>query len=359
MNRAPKVGANPSASDSAAFGLAIRIGLLVLLGYLTLNVIAPFVTVILWSVVLAVAFYPAFEWLAKKLHSPRLSAILITFFCLLVAIGPFTWLGLSLVDAVVVLVRRLDGGTLTIPRPNDAVKSWPLVGEYIHRIWTLFASNMSGAIAEIAPLLKPVGEKFLAILGSLGFGLLEFIASIVIAGLLFIPGPKLVDQLAAFFRRALSQRGEDIVQLAGVTIRNVSRGVVGVALLQSLLGGVGFLVAGIPAAGLLMFLALLLSIVQIGPAVIFIPVTLWSWTILDTIPAIIFTCYMVPLGLLDNVLRPIVMSRGLPIPMPVFFVGMVGGIVAYGISGLFLGPVVISVFWTLLVAWLREEDVPS
>ena len=107
------------------------------------------------------------------------------------------------------------------------------------------------------------------------------------------------------------------------------------------------------------FLALLLSIVQIGPSVIFIPVTLWSWTILDTIPAIIFTCYMVPLGLLDNVLRPIVMSRGLPIPMPVFFVGMVGGIVAYGISGLFLGPVVISVFWTLLVAWLREDDVPS
>ena len=203
---------------------------------------------------------------------------------------------MSLVNAVIALVRKLDGGALTIPRPNDAVKSWPIVGEYIYRIWTLFASNMSAAIVELAPLLKPVGEKFIAILGSLGFGLVEFIASIIVAGLLFIPGPRLVEELAAFLRRALSERGEDIVQLAGVTIRNVSRGVVGVALVQSLLGRIGFLIAGIPAAGLLTFLALLLSIVQVGPALVFVPVTLWSWTILDTIPAIIFTCYMIPLA---------------------------------------------------------------
>jgi predicted PurR-regulated permease PerM len=164
----------------------------------------------------------------------------------------------------------------------------------------------------------------------------------------------LVDTLGALLRRILSDRGEEMVQLAGDTIRNVSRGVVGIALLQSLFAGMGFLVVGIPAVGFLGFIALMLGIVQIGPAILLIPIFIWSWTALETTNALLFTAYMIPVGLLDNVLRPIVMARGLTTPMPVIFNGVVGGTIAYGISGLFLGPIVLSVAWVLIAAWVQQ-----
>jgi predicted PurR-regulated permease PerM len=148
-----------------------------------------------------------------------------------------------------------------------------------------------------------------------------------------------------------------MLKLAGSTIRNVSRGVVGIALVQSFLAGLGFLAAGIPAAGFLSFIALLLAIIQIGPAILFIPIVVWSWTAMETANALMFTAYMVPVGLVDNVLRPLVMGRGLTTPMPVILIGVVGGTLAYGLSGLFLGPVVLSVTWALLVAWMQEDSV--
>jgi predicted PurR-regulated permease PerM len=135
----------------------------------------------------------------------------------------------------------------------------------------------------------------------------------------------------------------------------VSRGVVGIAVVQSFLAGVGFLAAGIPAAGFLTFIALVLGIIQIGPTILFIPIVLWSWTALDTAAAVIFTAYMVAVGLVDNVLRPLVLARGLATPMPIIFIGVVGGTIAYGISGLFLGPIVLAVAWALLVAWIEED----
>jgi predicted PurR-regulated permease PerM len=142
-----------------------------------------------------------------------------------------------------------------------------------------------------------------------------------------------------------------MVQLIGSTIRSVARGVVGIALLQSLLAGVGFIVAGIPAAGLLTFLALLLGVVQIGPSILLVPVVIWSWMTMELSSALPFTAYMLPVGLADNILRPVIMARGLPTPMPVILVGVIGGMIAYGISGLFVGPIVLAVLWALVQEW--------
>jgi predicted PurR-regulated permease PerM len=152
------------------------------------------------------------------------------------------------------------------------------------------------------------------------------------------------------------QRSEEMLKLAGSTIRNVSRGVVGIALMQSFLAGLGFLAAGVPAAGFLGFIALVLAIIQIRPAILFIPIVVWSWTAMETANALMFTAYMVPVGLVDNILRPLVMGRGLTTPMPVILIGVVGGTLAYGLSGLFLGPVVLSVTWALLAAWAQEDS---
>lgn len=186
--------------------------------------------------------------------------------------------------------------------------------------------------------------------------MLQLLVAIVVSGFLFTQGPQLVEALKAFLDRALGHRGKDHVQVAGATIRNVSRGVIGIALLQALLAGAGFLAAGIPAAGALAFVALLLGIVQIGPAILFLPLIIWSWTAMETMQALLFTAYMIPVGLVDNILKPILMARGLTTPMPVIIVGVIGGTIAYGIVGLFFGPIVLSVAWAVMAAWVQGSE---
>ena len=341
--------------DSSIVDVAILIALLGLLGYWSLKVIGPFLTVGLWSAILTVALYPLFDWLAQLLGSRRLAAMLITLLCLTVVIGPVTWLGFGLIGGVETLIGRLDAELPSIPLPSESVKAWPLIGEQVHRLWTTAATDLKAILIEVAPQLKPLGGKLVDIAGSVVFGLLEFIAAIIIAGFLFSPGPRLVEALRAFSRRILSHRGDEMVQLAGDTIRNVSRGVVGVALVQAFFAGLGFLLAGVPAAGFLAFLVLLLAIIQIGPALLLIPIIIWSWVAMEATSAAAFTVYMLLVGLIDNVLKPIVMARGVTTPMPVILIGVIGGTITYGISGLFLGPIVLSVAWALLVAWMQEE----
>lgn len=338
--------------SATTIDVAIRLGFIGLLGYWSFRVIAPFLTIGLWSAILAVALYPLFDWLTGRLN-PRLAAALIVLLCLMIVVGPVTWLGLSMVDGTRSLVAASESGQLAIPPPPESVKGWPIVGERLYHLWSLATTNMKVALTEMLPMLKPFGATLLGITQSALYGLIELVVSIVIAGLLFTRGPQLADALSAFLSRVLSRRGKDLVQLAGATIRNVSRGVIGVAFLQALLAGAGFLAAGIPAPGVLAFLALLLSVVQIGPTILFIPIVIWSWTALETTHALAFTAYMVLVGLMDNFLRPLWMARGLATPMPVIVVGVIGGAIAYGIVGLFFGPIVLSVAWAVMQAWIQ------
>jgi predicted PurR-regulated permease PerM len=309
----------------------------------------------LWSAILTVALYPLFERLAARL-SPGLAAGTVTLLSLLIVVGPVTWLGLGMIGGIRFLTAGLDSGQLAIPPPPESVRGWPVIGDRLHHLWSLTASNMRDAVAEVLPILKPVAKKLLEVSQGALLSLVELLVSIMIAGFLFTRGPQLVDALSTFLSRALSRRGRELVELAGATIRSVSRGVIGISVLQALLAGGGFLAAGIPAAGVLAFVALLLGIIQIGPALLFVPVVLWSWTAMETTPALIFTAYMIPVGLVDNVLKPLLMTRGLTTPMPVIMVGVIGGTMAYGIVGLFLGPIVLAVTWTVMAAWLQGAD---
>jgi predicted PurR-regulated permease PerM len=345
--------------DSWAVDTVIRISLLALLAYWCLTVIGPFLTVALWSAILTVALYPLFSWMARILGSRQLAAAVMTLLSLMIVIGPVTWLGFGLIGGVEVAVKGFDSDILTVPLPPESVKGWPLIGERVFEAWSRAATDTRAILFEIVPKLRPLGGKLLEIAGSVVFGLLEFVASIIIAGFLYAPGPRLARSLETFLRRIFGGRSEEMLKLAGSTIRNVSRGVVGVALVQSFLAGAGFLVAGVPAAGFLTLVALVLGIIQIGPSILLLPIVIWSWTAMDPTKAAIFTLYMIPVGLVDNVLRPIVMARGLATPMPVILVGVVGGTIAFGISGLFLGPIVLSVAWALAAAWVETPDTDA
>jgi predicted PurR-regulated permease PerM len=334
---------------------AVRFGVLALLLYWSLVLVRPFFSIVIWSAVLAVALYPVFDWTARQLGGRRrLAAALITILNLLIVIGPATWLALGLINSLQLVAERLDLSNLTMPAPPKTIKDWPLIGEQAYQFWDLASTNFAAAFAKIAPQLKPLGAGLLRIGADTGIGIVKFLASIVIAGFLFSPAPSLVSGINMFARRLNPGRGEEFVQLAGTTIRAVSRGVIGISVLQALLAGIGLSVAGIPQASLISFAVLMFGIVQIGAAVVLIPVIIWAWMSMEFTAALLFTAYMAPVNLVDNILKPVVMGRGLKTPTLVIFVGVVGGTLAYGISGLFLGPIVLAVIWDLLSAWISE-----
>ena len=232
-------------SSKWQFGWLV-LGLLLFLSFI---VIRPFIEIVVLSVVLAVALYPFFGLVAKWLGGRRrLSAAVITILLLLIVFGPATWLGLDLVEALRTTYERIESGAVSAPSPPATVKTWPFIGEPLFEFWEQASTNLKAALAKIAPYLKPLGSSLLGASGSAGIGVLQFFASVIIAGFLLSPGPSLVEAVATFLRRLVSKRGDEFLQLAGATIRNVSQGVIGVSLLQALLAGIGLLAAGVPAA---------------------------------------------------------------------------------------------------------------
>jgi predicted PurR-regulated permease PerM len=337
--------------------IAIRLGLLAFLIYWSFVLLRPFIPILAWAVVLAVALNPAFDWLSAHLgHRPRMAALIMTIVVLAVFLGPATWLGIGLVDGLRNISDQLTSGDVAIPSPPDGVRDWPLIGVPLHDVWKKASENLAAALRELAPHLKPLAVPILAIAGSAGTGTLKFLASVVIAGFLLPPGPRIVASVRTMLTRIVPQRSADFMALAGATIRTVAQGVIGVAVLQSLLAGIGLKIAGVPHAGVLAFAVLVLGIVQIGSAPILLPVIIWVWTVKDVGAAVLITIFLVLVGLSDNALKPLLMGRGLSTPVLVIFIGVLGGTLAHGIVGLFVGPIILAVAWELLMAWSREDS---
>ena len=336
--------------------LAVRLALLAFLLYWSFVLVQPFIPMLAWSMVLTVALYPPYNWLATHLGGrPKLAATIVTVISLLIIIGPVTWLGVGLIEGLQDFAGQLGAGTLAIPSPPEGVKDWPIIGMQIYSLWDHASTNLGAALRQVAPHLKPLAGPVLAFAGSAGIGTLKFVLSVALSGFLFIYGPGLVEGTRRMQARVVTQRNEDFVALAGLTIRTVSQGVIGVAVLQSLLAGIGLKLAGVPHAGVLAFAVLVLAILQIGSAIVLFPVIIWIWATKDFAVALPLTIYLLVVGLADNIIKPLLMGRGLSTPMLVIFIGVLGGMIAHGILGLFVGPIILAVAWQLMMAWIREE----
>jgi predicted PurR-regulated permease PerM len=356
----PRKPSRPGRSGEEVIKIAIRLGLLALLIYWSFVLLEPFIPVLAWSVVLTVALYPVFEWLSAHLgHRPRAAAVLITLAELAVFLGPATWLGLGLVDGLHSISDQLTSGDLTIPAPPDGIRDFPLIGATLHEFWQTASDNLQAAFRQIAPYLKPLAGPILSIAGDAGSGTIKFLVSVVISGFLFSPGPQLVTSIRSVLLRIVPDRSADFLALAGATIRTVAQGVIGIAVLQALLAGIVLTIAGVPHAGVLAFAVLILGIIQIGASPILIPVAIWVWTVRDVGAAVLITIFLVLVGISDNALKPLLMGRGLSTPVLVIFIGVLGGTLAHGIVGLFVGPIVLAVAWELLTAWVREEGADT
>lgn len=341
-----------------AIDFIIRIGIVGFIAIWCFALLRPFITLILWSTILAVAFYPIFEWLKNHLGGQKnLAATLIALFGFGIILGPVGFMAKTLAENINDLVQSLLAGTLVLPPPPENLNKIPLFGEYVNNIWQLASVNIADALTTLEPQIRQLATYLLPITADISLALLQFFFSIIISALLMINAKALSRKLSRFFTRVTPSKGQKFIELASSTLRNIIRGVIGIATIQTLIVGIGLVSASIPSAGLLTFICLILSIIQIGPGLIVFPSIIFAWSQMDTLTALIYTIWMVGATLIDNVLKPTLMARGLPIPMIVILLGVFGGTIVHGIIGLFIGPVVLTLGYELLRVWMN--DVPE
>jgi len=345
---------------SKAVELVIRVSVLVLVIGWCFLIMAPFLSLIIWAVVIAIANYPFFRFLKKKLGDRgKLAATLITVSFLLLLLLPSFLLADSLFEGIQHFRAIHQGGDFSIPPPGDQVNSWPAITKPVIDLWQLASENLSGAISKFTPQIKIAGEWLLEVIKSASIGILQFIGAIIIAGVFLVYSKSGGDMLRNIFIRLAGQRGHDFASLSEVTIRNVVKGVLGVAVTQTFLAGIGFVLAGIPLAGLWILLCLLSAIVQIGVGPIVIPAVVYMFVTADTLPAVLFLIWAIVVTLSDNILKPFLLGKGAPVPMLVVFMGSIGGFIANGFIGLFIGPVVLSLGYKLFLLWVGDKTQSS
>jgi predicted PurR-regulated permease PerM len=344
-------------SGEEVIQIALRVGLLAALIVWCFVLVRPFIGILAWSVVLAVALFPLHTWLSDHLgQRPKFSASIVTMLAAAIVIVPATWLGVGLVEGLQTIHEQLGSDRPLVPLPPAAIKDWPLVGERLYDLWNQASTNLEAVLTQLAPHLKPLLRSTLATVGGAGIGALKFVVAVILVGFLLPSGPRLVEASKSIMARLLPERSEDFVALARKTIRSVSQGVIGIALVQAFLFGIGLKFAGFANAGLLAFVVMILSILQVGAAIVLVPCIVWIWLTKDVAPALLITVYLVLVGLMDNVLKPLLMGRGLTTPMPVLLIGLLGGTLAHGLVGLFIGPIVLAVGWELVMAWIRDDQ---
>jgi predicted PurR-regulated permease PerM len=347
-------------SNFKVIDLVIRLLVLGLLSVWCFILLRPFIAVILWGVILAIALFPFFLWLKAWMGGrAKLAGTILTLLGIAIIIGPVSVIATVFVSNAQTFADSLAAGTLAVPPPPEGVAAWPAIGKPLSHFWQQASVNFGTVLNQFKPQLEELAKSLLFLAANTGLTLLKFLLSIIIAGVLMLNADWLNRGTTRVILRLTPTRGQALVQLAASTIRSVSRGIIGVSVLQSLLIGIGLIVAGIPAAGLLALICLLLTIIQIGPGLVVILTLIYAWSKMSTLGALIFTIWMIPAMLIDNVLKPIFMARGLPVPMVVIFIGVLGGTLAHGILGLFVGPVILSLGYELGRAWINEESATA
>jgi len=319
--------------------VTISVGLVVLLLFWCFRIAQPFIQIFVWGIIIAVAIFPGYRWLGSALGGlNKLAAMLVTLLLLIIIIVPCLMFAGSLVETAQKLSAGLSEGSLDIPAPAEKIKSWPVIGETIHNFWSLSSENLTAAVSKIAPHLKALGLWLLNTATGAGFGIVSFVIAIVIAGVLLTNGERGVQVARAIAVRLAGERGIEFVQLSGSTVRNVARGILGVAIIQAILAGIGCLVVGVPGSGLWALLVLILAVVQLPAILILGPIIIYVFYTASTVPAVLFAIWSILVGGCDSFLKPLLMGRGVDVPM------------LNGIIGLFIGAIILSLGFKLFQA---------
>jgi predicted PurR-regulated permease PerM len=342
---------------SNAMASFLQIGALLILLMMCFTIVRPFISIVVWALILAVAIYPLHVSMTARLGGrEKASATLFVLIGLAIILVPTWVLGESSLSSLQSLAHHLREGTFSVPAPNPGVADWPVIGAKTYEIWSNAASNIDAFLAEYQTQLVGLAQKVFGFASGALIGVLQFVLSTIIAGALLLQskgGYKATREIMASL--VGTERGAKFTDTSILTIRSVVKGVLGVAVAQALLSAIGLVLIGVPAAGLWAGAVLVLAIVQLPPILVLGPIAFWVFSVAEPVPATIFLVYSIIVSVSDAFLKPMLLGRGLETPMLVILIGAIGGAIAMGIVGLFIGAVILALGYELLVTWMAPD----
>ncbi|BCG66076.1 MAG: hypothetical protein methR_P3952 [Methyloprofundus sp.] len=349
---------NDSIDTNKVFEVTIRMAIILLIVTLCFKIIQPFMLPVIWGIIIAVALFPLFNKFNALLGERiKLAATLYVLFALSLLIVPSIMLSGSLLETSSHLISGLNKGSLSIPPPNASVNNWPLIGEKIYAIWQQAANNLAETLQQYIPEMKAVAETFLTAIAGISGGILQFIFSIILSGVFLANTAGIyAATLKITARLTDNEQGLQFTNLTTATIRSVAQGVLGVAFLQAILGGAGMYIMDVPGWGLWTICILILAVAQLPPLLVLLPVIFYVFSVADTTPAIIFTIWSIFVSVSDGLLKPLLLGRGMATPTLIILLGAIGGMMLFGILGLFIGAIFLALGYELFMAWLNKDD---
>jgi len=346
---------NPNINNSI-YDITIRLFILILIIVWCLLIMSPFLSIMLWSLILSLAMHPLHKFLTQKLNGKaKMASVIIVLTFLTIIILPLSLLTISLITELKVLKTNYDLGLLALPSPNEKVKEWPIIGEKLYSIWSEAALNLKDLILKYKDQLIDTGSNLAKGLLSAVGSLMQIIISLIIAGVLLVVGG-VGDSVRKIFRKLAGNRGDEFADMTLKTVNSVVKGVIGVALILAALNGLIFALAGIPYAGILTLIILVLCILQLPAFFVTLPVIIYMFSEKEFKTAVIWTILLIVAGLSDNILKPILLGKGSPVPILVIFIGVIGGFIISGFIGLFTGAIIMSFGYKLLVSWINTPE---
>jgi predicted PurR-regulated permease PerM len=334
----------------------IRAGLIAAMVVLCYRIFAPFISLMTWAVILAVTLYPAQQRMARSLGGKQgLAATLLVLGGIVLIVLPTSVLLMSLGDSVHDFVTSVVDNTFRLPSPSPHVADWPVVGKRVHGLWSQASADLPSLLQSMQPRVGDLAGKALEIASHMTVAVLMFLFSFIIAGILMAFGQSGAASTRSIFGRVMDSRhGEEFARLCTATIRTVAQGVLGVAFIQAIVVGVILVLAGVPFPGVLAMIVLVLGIAQVPALLVTLPVIGYIWTsgTYGMVSSIVYTVLLILAGMLDNVLKPLVLGRGVDAPMPVILLGALGGLASSGILGMFVGATLLALGYQIFMWWV-------
>ena len=342
-------------SINTSVEVTLRLVFLFILIAWCLNILLPFIAIVLWAVIIAVSVEPIYNMIARKMgNKSSWAAFIVVLLFLAIIIIPSYFAVNGLVTNISEISTSFQQEGVKVPPPNQQVAEWPLIGEKVYAAWTAASENLESFLRSYEKQLAAFGKWLMSTALGIGVGILQFILSIIIAGVL-LATKGTGDFTRKMFRKLVGNRGDEFAELSDKTVKNVTKGILGVAFIQSMLLGILFLLAGVPYAAVWAVLVLFLGIIQLPPTLVSIPVIIYLYSAISPTMATVWTVLIMLASLSDNILKPILLGKGAPVPMLVIFLGAIGGFILSGFIGLFTGAIVLSLGYELFMAWLNDE----
>ncbi|WP_019027333.1 AI-2E family transporter [Colwellia piezophila] len=335
--------------------ITIKIGAMAIILFWCIAIIKPFVLITVWAAILAVALFPLHAKLTSMVKgNKKIASTIIAVVGVALLAVPSINLSSSAIDSAQHLYSGIEEGTLKIPAPNDSIKELPLVGDKLFTFWQAASQDIQKVAGQYPEQIKSFSSALLSGVAGIGGGILQFIVSLIIAVVFMAKSQPLHQGMSKLMYRLMNERGDRTINTAIATIRSVATGVLGVAVIQSLISGIGLMMADIPGAGIWAIAVLILAIAQLPPILILGPIAAYYFSVADTTPAIIFLIFSIIVSASDAFLKPLFLGRGMSIPMIVILLGAIGGMLLSGIIGLFVGAVVLALGYELMMDWLSQ-----